>query len=118
MPDKLPTLKPRFRVVCGKHIALGPGKVELLAALTETGSLIKAARQLGMSYMRAWLLIKEMNTCFREPIAVSERGGKTGGGMKVTTAGRQALALYRELESAALASTTNPWKRLQKLLRP
>ena len=114
---KLATLKPRFRIVCGKRIALGPGKVEVLAALIETGSLIKAARQLGMSYMRAWLLIKEMNKSFRKPIAIAERGGKTGGGMTVTDTGREALALYREMESAALTSTAVPWKRLQKLIQ-
>jgi molybdate transport system regulatory protein len=110
-------LKPRLRVVSGKDIALGPGKVELLALLSETGSLNEAARRLGMSYMRAWLLIKTMNRCFRQPVAVSERGGRAGGGMKVTETGRQALALYEEMESAALKSSVDPWRRLQKLLR-
>ena len=116
-PAGAPVLKPRFRVVCGKNIALGPGKVELLALLLETGSLNEAARRLGMSYMRAWTLVQTMNQCFREPVAVAERGGKTGGGMAVTRTGRQALALYQEMESAALASTAASWRSLQKLLR-
>jgi molybdate transport system regulatory protein len=55
-----PVLTPRFRVLCGKNIALGPGKVELLVALLETGSLTKAARRLRMSYMRAWTLVTTM----------------------------------------------------------
>ena len=114
---KAPRLKPRFRIVCGKHIALGPGKVELLAALVETGSLNEAARRLDMSYMRAWTLAKTMNECFREPVLVAERGGRTGGGMKVTETGRRALALYQEMEATALASTGPAWRRLQKLLR-
>ena len=71
-----------------------------------------------MSYMRAWLLIKEMNKSFRKPIANAERGGKTGGGMTVTDTGREALALYREMESTALTATASSWKRLQKLLEP
>jgi molybdate transport system regulatory protein len=114
---KTPVLTPRFRVVCGENIALGPGKVELLALLLETGSLNEAARQLGMSYMRAWTLVNTMNECFREPVAIAERGGKSGGGMKVTETGRRALALYQEIESAANRSAADPWRSLQKLLR-
>jgi molybdate transport system regulatory protein len=112
-----PQLKPRFRIVCGKDIALGPGKVELLALLVETESLNEAARQLDMSYMRAWKLVKMMNACFREPVAVAKRGGQTGGGMQVTESGRRALALYREMQSTALRSTSEPWKSLRKLLK-
>ena len=47
---KTPILLPRFRVVCGDNIALGPGKMELLGLLIETGSLNEAAKRLGMSY--------------------------------------------------------------------
>jgi len=112
-----PVLKPRLRITCGKKIAFGPGKMELLAALVETGSLQAAARRLDMSYMRAWTLVQTMNECFCRPVVVAERGGKTGGGMQVTDTGHRALALYREMESAALKSTAGPWQRLQKLLR-
>jgi molybdate transport system regulatory protein len=114
---KIPLLKPRFRVVCGDEIALGPGKMELLKELVATGSLNEAARRLEMSYMRAWTLVKKMNKCFREPVVVAERGGKKGGGMMVTEAGRRALALYQEIEAAALKSSASPWRNLQKLLR-
>jgi molybdate transport system regulatory protein len=110
-------LKPRFRVVCGKDIALGPGKVELLAALVKTGSLSEAARQLEMSYMRAWKLANTMNEHFREPLVIAERGGKSGGGMKVTAAGRRALDLYRQIEKKSLQATQAQWKALQKILR-
>ena len=105
-----------MRVVCGKNIALGPGKVELLALLAETGSLNEAARRLDMSYMRAWTLVKTMNECFREPVVIAARGGKSGGGMKVTETGRRALALYQEMESTALTSTAPAWRKLQELL--
>jgi molybdate transport system regulatory protein len=114
---KSPVLAPRFRVVCGEKIALGPGKVELLRALLKTRSLNQAAQQLDMSYMRAWTLVKTINKCFREPVVVAERGGKTGGGMIVTETGRRALALYEAIESKAIRSTTASWRELQKLLR-
>jgi len=110
-------LRPRFRVICGTNIAIGPGKMELLAALVETGSLNEAARRVGMSYMRAWTLMKTMNDCFTEPVIVAERGGKGGGGMKVTETGRKALAVYQQIEDTALKSTATSWRRLQELLR-
>jgi molybdate transport system regulatory protein len=114
---KTPALKPRLRVTCGRDIALGPGKMELLALLVETESLNEAARRMNMSYMRAWTLVKTMEKCFREPVVVAERGGKSGGGMKVTDTGRRALALYQEMETTALKSVKAPWQRLQKMLR-
>ena len=115
---KTPVLLPRFRVVCGDNIALGPGKMELLGLLIETGSLNEAAKRLEMSYMRAWTLVQTMNQCFHEPVVIAERGGKTGGGMKVTEAGHRALALYQEIEATARKATAAPWRSLQKLLRP
>ena len=111
-------LLPRFRVICGDNIALGPGKMELLELLVETGSLNEAARRLGMSYMRAWTLVQTMNECFREPVVISERGGKNGGGMTVTKNGRRALALYQKIEVTARKSAAASWRSLQKLLRP
>jgi len=111
------TLRPRFRVLCGKNVALGPGKIDLLVTLAEVGSLNEAARRLGMSYMRAWTLMKTMNQCFRQPVIQAKRGGKRGGGVIVTPTGRRALSLYQEIESAALTSARPAWRRLQKLLR-
>ena len=111
-------IAPRIRVVYRRDIALGPGKVELLEHIGHTGSLRKAADAMDMSYMRAWTLVKMMNECFRQPVVSAERGGKRGGGMKVTETGRRALALYQEMESTALDATAASWRNLQKLLRP
>src|SRR5438034_10338212 len=92
-PSRAPRLRPRMRVLCGEEIALGPGKVDLLALIDETGSIREAAGRMGMSYMRAWTLIKTMNACFQEPLVVASRGGKAGGGAALTEAGGTALKL-------------------------
>ena len=63
----------------GKAIALGPGKADLLTLISETGSINSAAKRMKMSYMRAWLLVKVMNDCFREPLVRTVRGGAEKG---------------------------------------
>ena len=114
---RAPRLHPRMRVLCGDDIALGPGKVDLLALIGETGSIREAAQRMGMSYMRAWTLIRTMNRCFRQPLVTAARGGPQGGGAQLTPTGKQALALYQQMDEACLEATRNAWQELQKLLR-
>jgi molybdate transport system regulatory protein len=116
----MPTLqiRPRFRISFGEDIALGPGKVELLEALQRSGSISEAARQLGMSYMRAWTLIRTMNHSFRKPLVVAIRGSvKTGGGAHLTPTGQQVLGIYRQITTKSVAAIQTEWRQLQKLLR-
>ncbi len=105
-----------MRMLCGEDIALGPGKVELLELVGQTGSIRAAAERMGMSYMRAWTLIKTMNDCFREPLVVASRGGQRRGGAVLTETGRTALKLYREAEEQSLKACAGTWRELRKLL--
>ena len=68
-------VKFRLRVTRGDDIAVGPGKVDLLEAIAKTGSITAAAKALGMSYRRAWLLVDTMNRCFKSPVVDAESGG-------------------------------------------
>jgi len=106
-----------MRVLHGEQIALGPGKVDLLAAIAETGSIRKTASRMGMSYMRAWVLIKTMNGCFKEPLVVAARGGRGHGGATLTATGRRALELYQGMEADCLKVTKPRWEQLKSLLR-
>ena len=111
------SVQPRFRILHGGDIALGPGKVELLALIGQTGSINKAARRMGMSYMRAWSLVQTMNRCFKEPLVIAAHGGEGGGGTELTETGGKVVALYRQMEQASLRATAAHWKQLQRLLR-
>src|SRR5262249_1456168 len=91
----------RLRITEGDQIAVGPGKVDLLEAIASTGSITAAARQLGMSYRRAWLLIDTMNRCFKQPVTTAEAGGRRGGGTSLTPLGMEGVRRYRRIESAA-----------------
>lgn len=84
--------------------AVGPGKIRLLEAIEETGSISAAGRMLNMSYRRAWLLIDELNHLFKRPLVITRLGGSTGGGAELTSTGRSLLKHYRDMESEAHAA--------------
>jgi len=88
----------RFRVDFAKGAYVGPGKIDLLEAIRDSGSLSQAARDLGMSYRRAWLLVDSLKQSFREPVTVATTGGKRGGGVQLTEFGRTLINSYRDLE--------------------
>src|SRR5579862_5350407 len=79
----------KLRVMFGADIAIGPGKAELLEAIERTGSISAAAKRLGISYRRTWILVDTMNRCFREPVVDSSTGGPGGGGAAVTAFGKR-----------------------------
>lgn len=110
-------LQPRLRFLSHTAKVFGPGKAELLELIGRTGSLRAAAAQMGMSYNRAWILVREMNQQFLEPLVVSERGGASGGGATLTATGRELVARYARMERACRAATRADWAAVRRLLR-
>jgi molybdate transport system regulatory protein len=110
-------LCPRFRLLCGEEVALGPGKVQLLKLVQETGSIRQAAMRMEMSYMRAWSLIRTMNRCFKEPLIEAVRGGSTHGGARPTSTGIAAIRLYDRLVNDSLAATQQTRRQFAALLK-
>lgn len=89
-----------LRVLLADSIAMGPGKADLLEAIDKTGSISAAGRSMDMSYRRAWMLVDEMNRCFKTPLVAAAKGGAHGGGAQLTQTGQQVLARYRAMEAA------------------
>ena len=69
-----------LRVNLGTKPIFGHGKAKLLEAIDKYGSISAAARNINMSYRRAWLLTDSMNKNFILPLIESSLGGKGGGG--------------------------------------
>lgn len=88
----------RLRIVFPNERQIGPGKMDLLEAIARTGSISSAARDLGMSYRRAWLLVDETGRLFKRPIVTTSAGGAHGGGAALTDFGRALVAAYRRIE--------------------
>lgn len=89
----------RVRIRFGEEFQLGPGKADLLDAIDRTGSITASAKELGMSYRRAWLLIDEISRLFKRPVVDRAQGGAQGGGARLTDFGRALLAAYRRIEA-------------------
>jgi len=105
----------RFHITGGDDaspIAIGPGKIALLEAIARTGSITAAAKELGMSYRRAWLLIEETNRALRLPAVVTAAGGKRGGGTRLTPAGLRLCERYRSIERDVEAAVARDLKGL------
>ena len=112
------TARIQVRLYHGEDIALGPGKAELLAAILASGSISGAARRMGLSYRRAWLLVDTMNRCFAEPLVASTTGGARGGGARLTPLGEQVLDDYRTLERTLADAAAPHLDRLRGKLAP
>jgi len=106
-----------LRVSKGNIKAIGPGKIALLEAIRDTGSISAAARKLRMSYRRAWLLVDTMNQCFRDPVVKTASGGARGGSTVLTDVGLEVVRRYRHAEAAALTGGKRDTDAILGLLR-
>ncbi|MGI9302964.1 MAG: winged helix-turn-helix domain-containing protein [Gammaproteobacteria bacterium] len=105
----------RPRVYINPELTLGPGKIDLLRAVGASGSISGAARELGMSYKRAWLLIETLNRGFGQPVTATARGGKGGGGAGLTKLGETLIKEYDAIEAACTAATRGNLRSLVAL---
>jgi molybdate transport system regulatory protein len=105
------------RIDFGSDRALGPGKIRLLEAIGRTGSISQAGRSLGMSYRRAWLLVDDLNGCFREQVVTTQPGGARGGGAALTPFGRALIEKYRSVETQATSAAKRQLRDLEVALR-
>lgn len=91
----------KLRIANGQTTAMGPGKADLLEAIVACGSISSAAKQMNMSYRRAWELVDLMNKSFKLSVVTTSPGGSHGGGAQVTEFGLQLLKNYRSMVSKA-----------------
>jgi len=109
-----PTARLTIRIDLGQERSVGPGKIRLLEVIRETGSISEAGRTLGMSYRRAWLLVNDLNTSFRQPVVTTQHGGVKGGGAAVSDFGIALINDYRAIEQAAHSGSAARLNRLQR----
>jgi molybdate transport system regulatory protein len=84
-------------IACDGERFFGPGPVELLELIDDTGSISKAARQMQMSYKKAWEIIRSLNSGARQPLIITQTGGSSGGGSTITDEAKAMIVWYRDL---------------------
>jgi molybdate transport system regulatory protein len=102
-------IKSRIWIETNNNVLLGEGRISLLKAIEETGSLSKAAKILKMSYKKAWRLIDTVNKAAKKPVIVLSVGGKGGGGSQLTPYGKSLIIAFENINK-------NCWKFLDKQL--
>jgi molybdate transport system regulatory protein len=106
-----------LRLLGKSAAAMGPGKAELVERIGRSGSISAAAREMGMSYRRAWQLVEALNIAFREPVVETAIGGRRGGGARVTRYGEGLVARFRAMEARASRAIAADLRRLSAELR-
>lgn len=105
-----------MRIDFESGMSIGPGKVSLLEAIQETGSIRRAAQRMQMGYRQAWLLLHALEDTVGQPLVVTLQGGKTGGGSSLTKAGALVVRRYREAERKAAAAARAELEGLESML--
>jgi molybdate transport system regulatory protein len=93
--------------------SVGPGKIALLEAIAASGSIAAAARSLGMSYRRAWLILANLNESFDQKVASTATGGTRGGKCELTAFGAALVEAYRTIEMEAGKAAKPALRKLQ-----
>lgn len=102
-------IKSRIWIECEDNVLLGEGRVHLLKAINETGSLSKAAKSMNISYKKAWGLLDSINKSAKKPVTINTIGGKGGGGAELTDYGKSLILVFDEINK-------NCWDFLDKQL--
>ncbi|MEC7771042.1 MAG: winged helix-turn-helix domain-containing protein [Bacteroidota bacterium] len=75
----------------------GPGRAQLLLMIEKNGSLSKAAKEMGMSYRKAWAMVEDMNQRGQKPYVELHKGGTKGGGAELTETGKKVLVTFQKM---------------------
>jgi molybdate transport system regulatory protein len=108
----------RVSIVFESGARIGPGKAKLLESIRDTGSISAAAREMGMSYKRAWVLLDSINQTFTEPVVTAAPGGAGGGGAGLTPFGAEVLERYNRIADRAVTNAIDDLAALAPRARP
>jgi len=107
-----------IRLDLDRGARIGPGKVAVLEAIAQTGSISAAGRALRISYRRTWQLVEDLNASLGAPVVTTAAGGSGGGGASLTELGQAVVTRYRAIEAACAAAAHADLTALQAVVAP
>ena len=108
----------RVSIVFESGARIGTGKAKLLESIRDNGSISAAARDMGMSYKRAWVLLDSINRAFTDPVVTAAPGGAGGGGASLTPFGAEVLERYNRILDRAATNAVDDLAALARRARP
>ncbi|HEX5152167.1 MAG TPA: winged helix-turn-helix domain-containing protein [Parafilimonas sp.] len=90
-------IRGKLWIECNGKKFFGPGPVELLTLIDQTGSINKAAKEMNMSYKKAWEIINALNELVVHPLVITQSGGEKGGGSVITGEARRLIKYHKQL---------------------
>ena len=108
-------IKSRIWIETEGNVLLGEGRVQLLKAIDETGSLSKAAKTLNLSYKKAWHLLDSVNKSSKKPVTTNSIGGKSGGGTQLTNYGKTLITTFDEINKNCWTFLDNELQKIKDL---
>jgi len=108
-------IKSRIWIEVDNKVLLGEGRVRLLKAIEETGSLSKAARSIQISYKKAWTMVDSVNKSAKKPVTESSTGGKGGGGATLTEYGKKLIQVFEDINKNCWTHLDSEIKKINKL---
>ncbi|SEQ54753.1 molybdate transport system regulatory protein [Hyunsoonleella jejuensis] len=108
-------IKSRIWIESEDNVLLGEGRVHLLKAIDDTGSLSKAAKSLNISYKKAWQLLDSVNKSAKKPVTINSIGGKGGGGAELTEYGKSLINAFDEINKNCWAFLDKELAKIERL---
>lgn len=108
-------IKSRIWIESENNVLLGEGRVHLLKAIHETGSLSKAAKSINISYKKAWTLLDSINKSAKKPVTINSIGGKGGGGAELTDYGKSLILAFDEINQNCWAFLDKQLEKIERL---
>ena len=105
-------IRPVFRVTIKKtEKFFGPGIARLMHLTDELGSIMAASNEMGMSYSKAWAIIKRMERELGIKAFDTKSGGKDGGESVLTKESRSFLEKYDKMMDYLEIQTSKAYKK-------
>lgn len=108
-------IKSRIWIESNDKVLLGEGRVHLLKAIGETGSLSKAAKSLNISYKKAWQMLDSINKSAKKPVTINNIGGKGGGGAELTEYGKSLIMVFDDINKNCWAFLDQQLEKIKSL---
>jgi len=90
-------LKQQIQLISGDEVIINEEGFRLLREIEKEQSIVAASKNMGISYRKAWGLLRDIEYALGFSLVGKRRGGKAGGRTTFTEEGKELLDAYSDL---------------------